>query len=246
MDFNEFSWAAVCFYYRSVGDKKYGKLMRNKDFLVSLRETPSDLSTKEFEEQVILDHINIENYDVLLRHNLAGNILARIVELHPEISTLQNTTILDCDLSNTQTKENIIRIYLGLSTIRGLWITGVSKIMHLLNDKLFAMLNPILSDYFAIPKSKSTLIEWLRLVQIAAREVTYDFNRGKYSGTPELFISEKLGYTSEGYQKSLVKYLDEYFWLRFSDNLPVPPKWIPTGQSNGIQLNKEMKGTIFK
>jgi hypothetical protein len=25
----------------------------------------------------------------------------------------------------------------------------------------------------------------------------------------------------------LVKYLDEYFWLRFGDNLPVPPRWVP-------------------
>ncbi len=41
------------------------------------------------------------------------------------------------------------------------------------------------------------------------------------------FLSEKLGYTRFGYEKSLVKFLDEFFWLRFGDNLPVPPRWIP-------------------
>jgi hypothetical protein len=64
-------------------------------------------------------------------------------------------------------------------------------------------------------------------MQQNAREVTEDFHAQGFSGPPEKFLSDKLGYSSHGYQKSLVKFLDEYFWLCFGDNLPVPPRWVP-------------------
>ena len=60
-----------------------------------------------------------------------------------------------------------------------------------------------------------------------ALEVTIDFQDYGYDSSPEDFLSRKLGYKDQGYQKSLVKFLDEYYWLKFGDNLPVPPSWIP-------------------
>jgi len=63
--------------------------------------------------------------------------------------------------------------------------------------------------------------------------------RAKQISVKFMQIAQKLSYTSEGYQKSLIKYLDKYFWLRFSDNLPIPPKWVPTEQFNRIQPKKE-------
>lgn len=227
MNFNALSWAAVCFYYRSVGDKKYGKIMTNTSFISKLREAPFDISDEDFEEKVILDHVNIENYDLLVKHNLAGHVLAQIVKLQRGTSSLQNITILDCDLSDDNMVERIIRIYVGLCSVHGLWLTGVTKILHLLNDKLFPILNLSISDYFRLPKSKTELVEWLRLVQQDAQEVTKDFHEQGFSGSPAAFLSDKLGYTSSGYEKSLVKFLDEYYWLRFGDNLLIPPKWVP-------------------
>ena len=115
-----------------------------------------------------------------------------------------------------------------LTSIPGLWVTGVSKIAHLLNDKLLVLLNLDISAHFRLPDGSIAVITWVKALQDSAKQVTRDFQERGYQSTPEEFISEKLGYTNQGCHKSLVKYLDEYYWLRFSDNLPIPPPWTPT------------------
>jgi hypothetical protein len=227
MNFNQLSWGALCFYYRSAGDNKYGKIMKNTSFLSRLREKPADIGVAEFEENVILGHVNIENYDLLIGHNLAGSVLSKIIELQPEISSIQNICLLDFDFSDSEMVENIKSLYVGLYSVRGLWLTGVSKISHLLNDKLLVLLNLDISNHFKLLEGDTSLIQWLKITQENMQEVTEDFHRQGYSGSPEEFLSDKLGYTKYGYQKSLVKFIDEYFWLRLGDNLPVPPTWSP-------------------
>ena len=229
MNFSQLAWGALCFYYRSIGDNKYGKLMRDADFLTRLRQEPFNISAAEFEEKVLLDHINIENYDLLIGHGLAKNILDKIIQLQPDTAPLQNVTLLDCDLSDRNITDKINRIYSGIYTINGLWLTGVSKIVHLLNDKLFPILNLDISKHFGLLEGNTNLIQWVRITQQNAQEVIKDFQGKRLPGSPEKFLSEKLGYTRYGYEKSLVKFLDEFFWLRFGDNLPIPPRWVPPG-----------------
>jgi hypothetical protein len=227
MDFNHLAWGALCFYYRSAGDNKYGRIMKDTSFLYRLRESPEDISVTEFEEKVILDHVHIENYDLLIGHNLAGNVLSQIISLRPDIVELNNYSLLDCNLADESVADRINRVYAGLYSVRGLWITGVSKISHLLNDRLFVLLNLNISSQFKLVDGDTSLIQWLKITQKNMKEVTEDFHRRGYKGLPEEFLSEKLGYTEQGYQKSLVKFIDEYFWLRFGDNLPLPPRWSP-------------------
>ncbi|HEY56095.1 MAG TPA: hypothetical protein G4N90_01505 [Dehalococcoidia bacterium] len=227
MDFNQLSWGAVCFYYRALGDHRYSKIMRDTQFLSRLRREPFNIGAAEFEEKVLLDHINIENYDLLIGHGLARNVLDTIIKLMPETSPLENATLLDCDLSDRAITDKINTIYTSVYSINGLWLTGVSKIVHLLNDKLFPLLNLNISKHFGLLEGDTNLIHWVRITQENAREATADFQKQGLPGTPESFLSQKLGYTSSGYEKSLVKFLDEFFWLRFGDNLPVPPQWVP-------------------
>ena len=228
MNFNQLSWGALCFYYRSAGDNKYGRIMKDTSFLSRLRESPADISVTEFEEKVILGHVNIENYDLLIGHNLAGNVLAKIIELQPDISDLKDVSLMNCNLSDSEVVEKINRIYNALYSVRGLWLTGVSKISHLLNDRLLVLLNLDISNHFKLLEGNTNLIQWLKITQKNIQEVTEDFHKQGYSGSPEEFLSDKLGYTKYGYQKSLAKFIDEYFWLRFGDNLPVPPMWTPS------------------
>ena len=227
MNFNQLSWGALCFYYRSAGDHKYGKIMKNTSFLSKLRESPTDISVTEFEENVILGHVKIENYDLLIGHNLAGSVLAKIIKMQPEISSLQNVNLLDFNFSDGDMVEKIKSLYEGLYSIHGLWVTGISKISHLLNDKLLVLLNLDISNHFKLLEGDTSLIQWLKITQKNMQEVTEDFHEQGYPGLPEEFLSDKLGYTKYGYQKSLVKFIDEYFWLRLGDSLPVPPIWAP-------------------
>jgi hypothetical protein len=228
VDFNELSWAAVCFYYRSVGDRQYGKVMADISFLERLRQRPQTVDPEEFERKVILDQVRVEDYNLLVGHVLAKTVLAGIVKHQSILSRLLEMSILDCNLSGTFTTDAISRVYSDIACAGGLWETGASKIMHLLNDRLFAMLSPALASTYGLIDNEFRLVEWMRFVQENARAVVADFTQQGFSGSPEAFLSEKLGYTKAGYQKSMVKFLDEYFWLSRGDGLPIPPEWIPS------------------
>ena len=226
--FNDIAWAALCFYYRSVADRKYCKLMGDTPFIEKLRQTPFDITASEFEQKVILEYVGISNYDLLLEHKLAERLLGTVVGLQPDVSAIRGLTLLDCNLSDNAVIDRIERIYTTLYSISGLWVTGVSKIAHLLNDNLLVLLNLDISAHFRLLDGSTGLISWLKIIQDSARQVTRDFQDRGYSCAPEEFISEKLGYTRHGCRKSLVKYLDEYYWLRFGDSVPIPPPWTPT------------------
>ncbi len=228
VSFNDIAWAAVCFYYRSVADRKYRRILGDKPFIEKLRQTPQDIAASEFEQKVLLDYVNIINYDVLIEHKLAERLLEIIVALQPAVSTLQGLTLLDCDFSDSVIADRIEEIYAAFYSVPGLWATGISKIAHLLNDKLLVLLNMDLSNRFRLLDSSTGVITWAKFLQDIGRQVTRDFEEQGYQGTPEEFISEKLGYTGRGCIKSLVKYLDEYYWLHFAESLPIPPPWIPT------------------
>ncbi len=227
MNFNQLAWGALCFYYRSAGDYKYCNTMSDTDFITKLRQKPMDINVTDFEKKVILNHINIENYDLLIGHNLARSVLSEIVRLMPEITAFKDDTLLECNLSDNATVESISKVYQALYSINGLWLTGVSKIAHLLNDNLFALLNLDISNHFQLLEGNTSLIQWLKITQQNMQEVTEDFNKQGLGDSPGQFLSEKLGYSQNGCQKSLVKFMDEYFWIRCGDNLPIPPKWAP-------------------
>jgi len=228
VNFNDIAWAAVCFYYRSVADRKYCRILGDTSFIEKLRQTPQDVTASEFEQKVLLDYVNIINYDMLIEHKLSERLLEIIVALQPDVSALQGLTLLDCDLSDSVVADRIERIYAALYSVPDLWATGISKIAHLLNDKLLVLLNMALSARFRLLDRSSGFITWAIFLQDSARQVTRDFEERGYPGTPEEFISEELGYTRRGCSKSLVKYLDEYYWLHFAESLPIPPLWIPT------------------
>ena len=96
------------------------------------------------------------------------------------------------------------------------------------------MLNLDISSHFGILEGNTGLIDWLRIMQTHALDITQDFRDQGLSGTPEDYLSEKLGYAKQGCSKSLAKYLDEYYWLRFADNMPVPPVWVPTDYASTL------------
>jgi hypothetical protein len=226
MKFRDLAWAALLHHYKSGGDIKYVKLFRDTAFISKLRQTPWDVSYEEFETKVISGFVN----SIGLRLPVGtrgGNILAEIIKLRHCISSLQGVRLLDCDLSNEDLLKNIKQIYNELSTVDGLWVTGISKIAHVLNDSLFVVLDLRTSKYFGLRGDADDYIKWLGIAQQHALEVTRDFQALGLPGSPEAFLSEKLGHSNYGCQKSLARFIDEYFWLTTSENLPIPPNWVP-------------------
>ncbi len=110
MKFHDLAWAAVCFKYRSVGDKRYCEIIQDSDFLTKLRHEPYEVTAKEFEDKVILNYIDIAHYDLLMGHNFAHQILTKIIELQPEISALEKYDILNCDFNDTGIHSNVTKL----------------------------------------------------------------------------------------------------------------------------------------
>ncbi len=226
MKFSDLAWGALLYYYKSSGDRKYVKLLRDTTFINKLRQTPWEVPYEEFEAKVIFGFISSIGLRLPVLKG-EDNILAQIVELHPSISSLQGENLHDCDLSNEELIKNIRQIYENLHTVHGLWLTGISKIAHILNDSLFVALNLGTSSHFGLLGEAEDFIKWLRITQQSAQEVAEDFYNLGLPGTPEEFLSSKLGYNNYGCQKSLARFIDEYYWLTTSENLPVPPPWLP-------------------
>ncbi len=226
MKFSDLAWAALLYYYKSSGDRKYVKLFRDTAFITKLRQTPWDVTHEEFEEKVIFGFISSVGLR-LPAMKQKGNVLAQIIELHPCIAALQDVQLHNCDLSDEGLVQNIRQIYDKLHAIHGFWLTGISKIAHVLNDSLFVPINLSTSSYFGLLGEADDFIKWLRIAQQSAQEAIQDFSSQALPNSPEEFLSQKLGYTNYGCQKSLARLIDEYFWLTTSENLPVPPRWLP-------------------
>ena len=226
MKFNDLAWAALLHYYKASGDRRYVKLFRDTVFISKLRQTPWDVPYEEFETKVLSGFVN----SIGLRLPVGtrgGNILAEIIKLRQCTSSLQGVRLLDCDLSNEDLLKNIRQIYNGLSSVDGFWVTGISKIAHVLNDSLFVVLDLRTSKYFGLRRGVDDYIKLLGIAQQHALEVTQDFSTLGLPGSPEVFLSEKLGHSNYGCEKSLARFIDEYFWLTTSDNLSIPPTWMP-------------------
>ena len=225
MRFSELAWAGFCFYYRSAGDKRYSAIMSDCKFLSQIRDHPERIQLNKFEEKAILGYINIQNFDLLIKHKLTENILIKLTSLKGEISFLQDLSLTECNLEDKELVDAINRVYFELQ-VDGLWITGASKIAHLLNNKLLPPISLDIARYLDI-NYKVNITPLLKKMQWDIQEAIDDFNKNINEGTASRYLSEKLGYLACGYDKSLVKFADEYYWLIYVDRLAIPPKWIP-------------------
>jgi len=227
--FTDLSWAALLNYYKANGDKRYLKLMSDKAFINRLRTAPREIDPGELEQKLILDHVNVINFDLLVGYRLAEQILKKIEKIQPEIRALQGLSITSVDPADPKTIECIQTIYRELSLVNGLWLTGVSKIAHALNDQLLPIMGLDVIDRFPQIREQGYggVSPWLKQIHEDAVNVVKDYEEKGYSGTPETYLSDHLGYSTKGLTKSLVKFLDEYYWIFYGEDLPLPPKWIP-------------------
>jgi len=123
--------------------------MSDNNFIKRLKEEPCAINRKEFEEKALLGYIKIENYDLLIKQKLSMTILQAIVEMQPLLSRVQDLTILTADLSDTGNQSivgTIERMYQSLCSVNGLSSAGASKILHLLNNKLFPVIIHRITD----------------------------------------------------------------------------------------------------
>ena len=233
MKYSDLAWAALCFFYRSCGDLRYVEIMSDEHFIHRLKNEPSDISCKEFEEKAILGYIKIENYDLLMKHKLAMALLEKVTELMPFVFRIQDLDILTADLSESGS-DSVSRasdhIYNTLNSVNGIWSTGASKIMHLLNDRLYPVVTTPITEMLRLPHTKFSMAEYMKRIQYQAATACQDFKKIPGECTADDYLSTKLGYSAKGCRKSLVKFIDEYYVL-VTRGLPVPPPWTPVADT---------------
>ena len=231
MNYEEIAWAAVIDYYLAGNNNKYIELFKNRELIDNLRHNPSSVPFQVFRDDVVSAFLNAWGR-LFLQDDSAQEIYDAIIELNPSTRLIADDTLVACDLSPASTVCRITeKIYDRLTGFSGVSMTGFSKIAHVLNDSLFPLIdNPIRKKYrktYGIRVNSQGYINWMREMQEQARAVVQDFQKQGLPGSVEIFLSEKLGYTSVGCSKSLAKFIDEYYWLTITHGVPIPPKWIP-------------------
>lgn len=231
MNYKEIAWAAVIDCCIAGNNNRYVEFFRNKNLINDLRQNPYSVPLAVFKDKVISNFLNPWGR-MRWEDSTAEDIYKAIIALHPFTLKIGNDTLMTCNLSSGSTVCNVTgKIYDGLTSIRGVNMVGFSKIAHILNDSLFPLIdNPMREQYkevYGIGNSCQGYINWMIEMQKQACAVVGDFHKQGFAGSLEILLSQKLGLASVGCNKSLVKFLDEYYWLTVTRGVPIPPKWIP-------------------
>jgi len=239
----EFAWATF-FYWAQGGDRDYQDLMEEQQFLNDLRTAPSEMDPVQVQDKVIAGFLNRWRCRLPNTRESAQAILGALQDLHPYLQVLRALDIRQVNFEqNTVVNREQITIQRSVAmcyerlrkSARGLGPTAVSKLLHILQPKLFVMWDrPILDEFHRrnhrIQDSGTGYCAYLRMMQEIARQVTSSFQDAVLDPpatadqTPAAYLSTQMGYRPP---KTMAKFLDEFNWVRISKQMEVPPLWHP-------------------
>jgi len=215
MKFRDLAWGA--FAVRSTSyESAYQTMITDADFLARLQNEPSQADFEKIRWFLV-------NYGVhYARKNLAEQYSSIWPRLKPHIRRVANETLETCDLSGREIENEITAAYQCLDEVWG-GDTVISKVLHFLNTRLFIMWdNPIQLEYKM--HSSYGYIEFLKVMQRHAIEITEDFKGLSLPGTPAEYLSQQLGYS---YMRPLTKLIDDYNWITITRSWPKSmPRWL--------------------
>lgn len=219
MKFRDLAWGA--FLYANVnrgthGERIYNELISNTEFLRRLHDNPSLDDLERIRD--FLAHFGVHQIPKVFAKE---HLLPLWPTLKPHVSALAEMTLERADLSAQPIQEAIIGAFnwpfwvWGYDTVR-------SKVLHFFNVRLFVMWDDAISiSYGTGPQG---YLEFLKQMQIEAREAIADFRKLCPSSSVEAFLSEKLGYQAS---RPLTKLVDQYNWMTITKDWPSsPPHWL--------------------
>lgn len=113
---DDICWAAVTFRDQAIvlniwrGNFAYSDILGNIDFLETLRYSPQDLEVNQVRSLLVLF---LNKWGCRLRDDnvTASNLKSCIVDVHPELLTVQNHSILNFDFELPENIERIENIF---------------------------------------------------------------------------------------------------------------------------------------
>lgn len=239
----EFAWAT--FLYSAMGgDRDYQGILNRTELLNRLRSNPEAALTGEIQQNLIKGFLNRWKCRVRNTPQSARAVRTKLHEMQPYLQALDNLGIEDINFGQAiyidgeqmTVEECIKHCYLHMTIRRyRMFTTGVSKLLHILQPKLFVMWDKdILEHYKKIDDRVSNEPEgyciYLHLMQDMAKQVTQGFRHAMLNppaGANEsvaVYLSARMNYNPP---KTMAKYLDEYNWVTVTNKAQVPPSWYP-------------------
>ena len=232
---NEFAWTA--FLYGSIGgDAKYQGLMQNPHVLPLLRTNPLAVPDKSVQDSILKGFLNAWKTRVKNSPQSANAIKNSIQQIIPDLTTLCPFTIATAQFTGPYSVSNSIANCYGVLRSTGFKIgpTATAKILHILRPMLFVMWDgPILKHFnahFGIDDSPQGYVAFLEEMNKVATAIAASFSTTHLSPSPqpnqtaEEYLSQRLGYIPD---KTMAKFLDEYFWVTITNGVTIPPRWHP-------------------
>lgn len=233
-DLDDIIWAAETFesfHYNSA----YLTVLRREAFLKMLRHKPQSLAVNEVRD-ILVQFLNdwgcrLRNYDDVT----ASNLKKCIIDVHPELSAIQDLSILEFDFENISNRERIENIFnkfwhYGSQITKNFGPTATSKTLHIINPKLFAMWDDIIRTYYwtqdrnIIDTGRGYCFFLAEFKKIASK-LTTEYSERFNSTDIALWLSKQLNIKPP---LTITKFIDEYNYIVYTKNLKRPKDWTPS------------------
>ncbi len=242
-DWKTFVWSAFIFHYAGF-DYSYQQLLTNEsNFFHILRTQPNKANTSDIQEKLIKGFLNAWKCRMLNEPKSAQAIRKALHELLPYFGSVKRLRIETVNfdrkisLNNTwlTVSQVIEQIYKRVREIGfRLGPTGTSKLLHVLQPKLFVMWDKKIRDNYknedsSISDNHKGYRIYLETVQRCAMRLQQNFENAnlkppaKHGEYPAQYLSRQMKIQPA---KTLAKYLDECNWLTFR-GIKLPPNWCP-------------------
>lgn len=249
LDLDDIVWAATT--YRNPersaattsGNQAYVDILTRQEFLEKLRNSPQDLDIEDV-RGILIRFLNrwgcrLRNYDNVTAFRLRNCIL----NVSPELRTMQSLSILDFDMGDPEVGERLERVFnvfwhcgSGSVIATNFGPTATSKLLHIVNPNLFTMWDETIRLHY-----------WKQDDRIVESGRGYCFFQGEMRRIAEALVEEcKARFGAEDPARmiserleihpphALVKFIDEFNWLAYKIGVKRPLDWISPFEKDQI------------
>lgn len=229
--FHELAWSAFYFhtvYEEDKGQDYYIRISNDPALLNRLRNKPTSPGLHNDLVKEVLPFLNQwhcripeDEYD-----SIAKGIIAllnnRTNQRHFQL--LRSFSAVTANLSS-EVCTAIKHLFNAFVSIKHVGPTAASKLLHLFHPHV-VMWDQAIAEELGIRQTPDGYIEYHVKAQTDATAVIRDFQNThkEYSGTLEDFLFHNLSLDT---QKTLAKFLDEHYWITFTEQIDIPPSWHP-------------------
>jgi hypothetical protein len=229
--FHELAWSA--FYFHTVYEEdrtndRYIRISNNHALLGRLRRNPTTSALNNDLTTEVLPWLN--NWNCRIPTDQYAAIASDIIAFlnnpinRQHLLSLRSFSHITVSLTPALSAA-INHLFNAFMAIKHIGPTAASKLLHLLHPHI-VMWDEAIAAALNTQRTPDGYVEYHVKAQTDAIAVTHDFQNTypTYSETPEDFLFNNLRLNT---QKTFAKLLDEHYWIKFTEEIDIPPLWHP-------------------